>query len=185
MRPRPKEASCDNYSPDAAPRPRRPWSSGVSTSSRQWLQFGLCTSRTNLSTCNYYGQSANWESLRLNLWWIPPGPPGPRNSNPWELRICLSQTLLNSRLFVCVRVGLGLIDSIPTWFGILASRLLRSSGPKTHTGPSLLLRKSFGFDRFDNVSFWIWTPLLVIEGWFVDWPYCRRILIWTGQRSHN
>ena len=29
-----------------------------------------------------------------------------------------------------VRVGLGLTDSISTWFGILVSRSLRSSGPK-------------------------------------------------------
>ena len=50
------------------------------------------------------------------------------------------------------RVGLGSIDSISTWFGISVSILLRSAGPQTHAGPSLLLRKGFGFDRFDDVS---------------------------------
>ena len=50
------------------------------------------------------------------------------------------------------RVGLGSIDSISTWFGMLVSISLRCSGPKTHAGPSFLLRERFGFDRFDNIS---------------------------------
>ena len=50
------------------------------------------------------------------------------------------------------KVGLGSIGSISTWFSILVSTLLRSSGPKTHAGPSSLLSKWFDFDRFDNVS---------------------------------
>ena len=54
---------------------------------------------------------------------------------------------------VC-RVGLGSIDSISTWFGVLVSMSLRSSGPKTHAGLSLS-RKRFGFDQFGNVSVWI------------------------------
>ena len=37
-------------------------------------------------------------------------------------------------------------------FGILVLILLRTSGPKTRAGPSVLLRKRFGFDRFDNIS---------------------------------
>ena len=35
------------------------------------------------------------------------------------------------------------------YFGLI---LLRSSGPKTHAGPSLLFRKRFGLDWFDNIS---------------------------------
>ena len=62
------------------------------------------------------------------------------------------------------RVGFGSIDSIPTWFGNSVSILLRSSGPNTHAGPSLLFRKRFAFDRFDNISRSICPPpLLVIE----------------------
>ena len=46
------------------------------------------------------------------------------------------------------RLGLGSIDSISTWFGILVSILLRSAGPEARAGPSFLLRKRFGLDRF-------------------------------------
>ena len=53
---------------------------------------------------------------------------------------------------VASRVGLDLIGSMSTWFGILVSMLLRSSGPKTHAGPSFLLRKGVGFHRFDRAS---------------------------------
>ena len=48
-------------------------------------------------------------------------------------------------------------------FGMLVSMLLRSSGPETHAGQSFLLRKHFGFDRFDDVSVSIRTPPLVTE----------------------
>ena len=54
------------------------------------------------------------------------------------------------------RVGLGSIDSISTWFGISVSTLLRSSGPKTHAGPSLLSHKRLGFDT--NSPFGDWSP---------------------------
>lgn len=50
------------------------------------------------------------------------------------------------------RVGHGSINSILTWLGILVSTLLRSSGHRTRAGSSLLVRKRFGLDRFDNVS---------------------------------
>ena len=50
------------------------------------------------------------------------------------------------------RVGLGSIDSTSTWFGILVSISLRSSGPKAHAGPRSLLRKRSGLDRFGSVS---------------------------------
>ena len=55
-------------------------------------------------------------------------------------------------LKLAFRVGLDSIDWISTWLGILVSILLGSSGPQTHAGPSFLLRKRFGFDRFDHVS---------------------------------
>ena len=75
----------------------------------------------------------------------------------------LNRGHLKIPMITIIRVGLGSIYSISTWFGVWVSMSLRSSGPKTHAGPSLLLRKRFGSDRFDNVSVSIWTPPLVIE----------------------
>ena len=46
---------------------------------------------------------------------------------------------------------------------MLASILLRSLGPKTHAGPSFLLRKRFGFDRFDKLFGFDLNPPLVVE----------------------
>ena len=56
-----------------------------------------------------------------------------------------------------------MIDSISTWYGIWVSILLRSSGPNTHAGPSFLLRKHFGFDRFDSVFGFDPTPFRILS----------------------
>ena len=98
---------------------------------------------------------------------------------------------------VLSRVGLGLIDSIPTWFGISVSLLLRSSGPKTHAGPSFLLCIRFGFD-LDSITFRFrpvppfgdWSPAWFqsLEPWFVLTQYVvfnhvlQSIFVSTGTR---
>ena len=68
-----------------------------------------------------------------------------------------------------------------------------SSGPKTLAGPSLLLRKRFGFDRFDHVSVSIWTPPLgdwspaCAAGMFIAtawlWVYGGNVYTTHGTRA--